>query len=273
MWTGIERKPVIKYLALTFLIAWASELFLIMGERTGILHDSVGFIVTYAVIGFGAGFAPAYAVYILLKKSQQIRGIRDFCKLIFNANHSSAKRTILTTAVFFASQLIASILVDDYLGGAWYLFIVTIPLMMIGGGIEEIGWRGFFQPALEDRFSFPVAGIVTGAVWAVWHLPLWFVVTASQSSLDFFAFLSFCIVFSFVLAVLYKLTRNVFACVMLHAWSNVLGSMFERGQSELPDAKTLVLYSIEIVLSIAIYVAVSRNDSGLRGNDGGSSRE
>ena len=37
---------------------------------------------------------------------------------------------------------------------------------------EEIGWRGFLTPVLLQRFSFPVASVVTGLIWSAWHYPI-----------------------------------------------------------------------------------------------------
>jgi uncharacterized protein len=37
---------------------------------------------------------------------------------------------------------------------------------------EEIGWRGFLVPALLRRWSLIPVGVVSGLIWALWHLPL-----------------------------------------------------------------------------------------------------
>ena len=37
---------------------------------------------------------------------------------------------------------------------------------------EELGWRGFLVPALATRMSFARTGLVSGAIWAAWHVPL-----------------------------------------------------------------------------------------------------
>ena len=37
---------------------------------------------------------------------------------------------------------------------------------------EELGWRGFLVPALARRLSFGRTGVVSGAIWAAWHVPL-----------------------------------------------------------------------------------------------------
>jgi membrane protease YdiL (CAAX protease family) len=37
---------------------------------------------------------------------------------------------------------------------------------------EEIGWRGFLAPAFHRYRGFAWAGIGTGAIWGLWHVPL-----------------------------------------------------------------------------------------------------
>jgi membrane protease YdiL (CAAX protease family) len=37
---------------------------------------------------------------------------------------------------------------------------------------EEIGWRGFLVPALARRMSLARSGLVSGLIWAAWHVPL-----------------------------------------------------------------------------------------------------
>jgi len=36
---------------------------------------------------------------------------------------------------------------------------------------EEIGWRGFLVPELAKVVSFPMVGLISGLMWAVWHFP------------------------------------------------------------------------------------------------------
>ena len=40
---------------------------------------------------------------------------------------------------------------------------------------EELGWRGFLFPRLQQRFGFHGACLISGLIWAVWHYPeiLW----------------------------------------------------------------------------------------------------
>lgn len=38
---------------------------------------------------------------------------------------------------------------------------------------EEVGWRGFALPRLQQRLSPLASALLLGLIWALWHLPLW----------------------------------------------------------------------------------------------------
>ncbi|HEY3927434.1 MAG TPA: type II CAAX endopeptidase family protein [Candidatus Koribacter sp.] len=50
--------------------------------------------------------------------------------------------------------------------------IVLVPLSLISATGEEIGWRGFLVPELTKWVGFKKAAIISGIIWAVWHMPL-----------------------------------------------------------------------------------------------------
>jgi membrane protease YdiL (CAAX protease family) len=77
---------------------------------------------------------------------------------------------------------------------------------VLGGGLEEPGWRGFALPRLQDRLG-PLAGTaVLGLVWGLWHVPL-------------YGPLGFAVPFvlAFFYTWLYNRTGSVLLCVLLHA--------------------------------------------------------
>lgn len=241
------NQDIWQYLLLTFLIAWGTEALIIAGERLGVLTGTLGSRVTFLLIFFGAGFAPAYAVCILLRRQKRISGLKDVLKLALANTH---QRAIWIAAIFFGSQLLIDLITEVYLG-KWYLFIVGVPVMIIGGGIEELGWRGFLQPRLERRWSFVLSALIAGVIWACWHLPLWLIRGANQSSMNFLSFLCYSITFTFVLALLYRITNCVFACVLLHAWGNTMHGVFTRSAlTNPPDVRMAVIWGTEILIVI-----------------------
>jgi membrane protease YdiL (CAAX protease family) len=42
--------------------------------------------------------------------------------------------------------------------------------LLIQGGNEEIGWRGFMQPELQKRFSPLIAALIVSVFWSLWYL-------------------------------------------------------------------------------------------------------
>ena len=67
-----------------------------------------------------------------------------------------------------------------------------------------MGWRGIMQPELEKKFSFPIATLITGCVWMLWHIPLWFVVGASQQNMNFAHYAIYGLILSVWLATIRK---------------------------------------------------------------------
>ena len=80
--------------------------------------------------------------------------------------------------------------------------------------------------------------------------------------MNFVAFLCYCITFSFVLATLYQLTQCIGACVLLHAWGNVMGGMYTRlALEQLPSVTMFLLYGTEILLATIICRYLSKRNT------------
>ena len=61
------------------------------------------------------------------------------------------------------------------LGGKITTQSLVLPVVLffkalLFGGIEEIGWRYFFQPTLEERIPYLSATLITFLAWSIWHL-------------------------------------------------------------------------------------------------------
>lgn len=70
--------------------------------------------------------------------------------------------------------LLAALLLEGGISDRLTLSAPTAFLVvgLLAGAVEEPGWRGYAQEALQRRISVLAAGLVTGVFWAAWHLPL-----------------------------------------------------------------------------------------------------
>lgn len=260
MWKEDGKKPIIEFLIWTFAISWGFEGIIISLEKMHLFPSTAEKAMVMGLIFFGAGLAPAYAVYIILKKHHMITGVKDFWKRIIACRHIGI--ALITLLCLMGYQLLKCLVTESTLGNPLFFYILLVPLMILGGGLEEVGWRGFLQPALEEKVGFFLATFIQGIIWSLWHLPLWFVQNANQSNFNFIAFSMYCIAFSFSLALLYRISKSVIMVVFLHAWGNVvLGGMFTyHSLTAIPGTITLIFYAVEIIAATLI-VAVFANQN------------
>jgi len=86
---------------------------------------------------------------------------------------------------------------------------------------EEIGWRGFALPGLQQAYHPLLASLILGAVWAVWHLPLFFTRGSVQSQMGFAYFLFATLGYSILYSWIYNGTgESLLMMCMLHAANN-----------------------------------------------------
>ncbi len=136
-----------------------------------------------------------------------------------------------------------------------------IMLAIAAGMGEEFGWRGFLLPRLQTRHNALVSGLIVGVVWAIWHIPLFFIKGTSQYAQQMEAGLLpailtysvFVIVTSLQFTWLFNNTRgSVLLAVVLHGASNAWGGYIDVYRGHFGGILTFggltVLVSIIIVL-------------------------
>jgi membrane protease YdiL (CAAX protease family) len=216
-----ERKQLLKgirlFLLYTFSISWLFWLIIIIENR---VFDALwyGEPLTWIPLLIGS-LGPPIGVYMINRQSNKSFSLKSFIKLVFNRGIDKKAWLIfglftcwrfLMVWIAFGIQEPISIL---------YMFI-NLPLFIIGGGLEEIGWRGYLQPKLEKVTNYLVSVLIVGVIWSIWHLPLWLISGTVQSALPFTAYTILAIILSFSFSTLYKYTKNIFLCVLSHAFFN-----------------------------------------------------
>lgn len=215
----MEKKRLIKFIIITFTItgiAWCGLAILTNLSIISFTHP-IGTILH--IIG---GFGPTIATLFVLEEKLTFKSI---IKFVFQYKKKTVIYFWILVIMAIAIIGISSMELNSAL--PWYLIpIVFLQAVFIYGGEEELGWRGIMQPILEKKFKFPIATIITGVVWGIWHIPLWFVEGSSQQNMAFPFFLALGVILSFWLAAIYKRTQCVFACNVFHGLINTLLSMF-----------------------------------------------
>lgn len=266
MWKDNEEAPVWEFLGWVLLISAISEIIILLLEPYSIAFAKNGVLtagyVVYAIIGILFSTPnPMIATYIILKRHKKIGSVKVFCKLILHT--TNVTKTVLITVAFCSAALFVAIIYGTRTGSPWYLLVIALPVTIIGGGVEEIGWRGFLQPALEKKFPFLIATLIVSAIWFVWHLPLWIQPSSNHYGDSLVGFAITIIVWAFVGAAIYKVTKSVFACVMYHAFMNAIGAVYKWNAlfDTFPNKiGMIVYYCIALVAAIIIWELADRKE-------------
>jgi uncharacterized protein len=107
---------------------------------------------------------------------------------------------------------------------------IWVPMLnynLFGGPLfEEFGWRGFLQSRLQRTLPPWIAAVLTGALWATWHLPLFLTV---WSGVSFPLFLLILVSLSLIMAVAFNASGQIiFVAILMH-------SAFNAANRFLPD--------------------------------------
>ena len=126
-------------------------------------------------------FAPALVALGLTAMRRGRAGVRALLSRVVPV--PVAGRWWAFALAFTLAIKLAAAVLHRLLSGAWPAFgsvsLVLIPFAIalstpVQAG-EELGWRGYALPRLAARHGLAGASLLLGLVWALWHLPLFFV--------------------------------------------------------------------------------------------------
>jgi uncharacterized protein len=134
---------------------------------------------------------------------------------------------------------------------------------------EEFGWRGYALPRLEARFGPAFGCAILGALWAGWHIPLFFM--PGWTSSPFWIYLLIVTSFSFLIGFAANLARfAVLPAILTHAAFNTvsrfLNGMFQQVQpsSTLPFELVMALSGLGVA---CVLIAGTKGQLGFNGRD------
>jgi membrane protease YdiL (CAAX protease family) len=242
---------IMAYLVLTYVISWVFwGITIVLNNFYGLKISESPIITILWMIG---GFGPTISIIVLLLKWKQINNFKELLRFIFHSPNL-IKTTIVTLSMFIIQFLLLLLFLPRN-DTPIYMVLTYLPVMVILGGLEEIGWRGFLQPQMEKTIPFILCLLFISIIWTGWHIPLFFIKGSSQNDVSFFVFFFGNLHLTCILAMIYKMTKNVFSCVLFHAWSNALYSVFEIKIS----TGFIVSYIVEIIVVVLICFLIKEN--------------
>ena len=128
-------------------------------------------------------FTPAFVALSMTARADGRFGVRALLARLFQGH--VGVRWYLFAIGFMAAVKLAAALIHRVAMGEWPAFgqeslrlmlAATVFSVLVGGQTgEEIGWRGYALPRLTARIGLTPASVLLGAIWATWHLPLFFI--------------------------------------------------------------------------------------------------
>ena len=134
------------------------------------------------------------------------------------------------------------------------LVVTAYMLVQVGIG-EEVGWRGYALPRLQSGYGALVSGVILGAIWALWHLPVFFNPATGYSITPFWVFLVFLVPVSVLITWVFNGTGgSVLMVMILHAVLNASSSPMWRTIPEYGamQSPTVALVTYNYLLQAAV---------------------
>ena len=191
----------------------------------------------FDIVQLGA-LGPAIAALILryLEKGQE--GLKEFFKKVIYWRIPFAWYLVILILPLIWSGILPSMLLYLMRNGtlprflepsygapswknAWWFFLY---ILVIGGGQEEPGWRGYLLPKLQIKHNAVVSSFLVGLIWYLWHLPFMFIPGSASYGAPVIGYWIQLTSLSFVFTWLYNNTESILACMLYHAWMNFVGA-------------------------------------------------
>lgn len=213
----VGRHRLLSFFACTFAWSWAFWI----GLAASGVDESIG--ITAVVLGaFGP---PLAAVAVVWVTGGSVRDwVRTVAPLRVPSRWYGVALALPVAMVFVGALALPVLRIDLAVGELPFRLATFLPTVLfmavLGGGQEELGWRGFALRGMQQRLSPWMAAFAVGVVWAVWHLPLFYLPGAAQFESSFPIFGLGIVGLSVVFTWLFNQSASVAVVMLLHGSYN-----------------------------------------------------
>lgn len=228
-----QTKFPFQFFVVTFTWSWLIWLPLVL-IGTGILPMGKDLLALSTRVGILATFGPAAGAIYCLRTLHGKDAVRHYLRGLVDFRFGW-RAWLLPILVFGGSTWLAWVLpelwgeprLEMLLPSVWAFPPYVLIMIFLGGGQEELGWRGYILDPLEERLGAWLGNLVLGVVWAFWHLPLFFIPGTAQTFVPFAGFVLLTIGYSWFYAWVRQASeKRTLAGLVTHGWSNAFVALF-----------------------------------------------
>lgn len=254
-------KIPIRYFLVTFLWTWLILIACAILVRIGVVPESLAlpFILLSA---FGPAAGTFYSLRTIEGKGAIKKYLKSFLSWKFGWKVWISIFLVLGIASFMAwiaPELFGIARLELFMPVYFFLPYLII-CILFGGGQEEIGWRGYILPYLEKKFGLIFGSLILGIIWAIWHIPLWFIPGSTQTYMSFIAFTLLTIGYSYFFSWIIEASGNrLLSGLIVHGTGNGVMVLFPTLIMEKDTLQIRFWIYCIIIFIVGIFIVIARS--------------
>lgn len=261
--TDVGIVGIVAFLGVTFAWSWG-----FWGPRALV---EAGIVESAPALPNLGAFGPTVAAVLLVAYANGFGGVRRLVGRAIQLDYG--KRWFLVALVLppaiVGCALVVAVAtgttpVFPWAGQPIILLVAFGWILVLGGPVqEEFGWRGYLLDPLQARLTPLGGGIAVGLVWAVWHLPLFYI--PSETIYYDNPFLGFAVsitLLSVLMTWVYNSTNgSLLPALLMHTSWNWAQGMFPVLNS---DPASLAMVGVLLAATLVVVVRSGRTRLGRR---------
>ncbi len=198
-------RVLITFFGLAFGLSWGIlALFLAFTDQAEAWFGPMGYRNPLFIL---AVYAPAIAAVLLVWRHHGVRGLGRFAQRLALWRMAWpwwALLVIGVPVVFYAGAALKGTLGQPFPFSPWTAVLPALVTTLLIGPVEEFGWRGLALPLMQRRLVPFWAGLWLGVIWALWHVPAFFLSGTPQSHWSLPGFFLGCVALSLILTPMFN---------------------------------------------------------------------
>lgn len=247
---------IVPFIIFTFAITWICAYLMTKMDNT-----SYGFVLI--ILDFVENASPLIVALLLIKRQLNKKGF--FMGFVFGERKGFGPY-IIVALLFILQFLNFYLFCTDEVTLTFQMFAsVFAGQLLLGGGLEEAGWRGYLLPAFEQRMPVLLASVAVSLIWVVWHIPYFILPGSMHSGGNFISYTIIGIITGFVLTAIYKLTKSVLLCTLFHSWQNTIVMTL---QADMQNPGFMMCFLTLGIIAVVITIFLERKSKSGQRKDG-----